>query len=80
MESSWTIFFCPIHQIKFDIKHNIEEAHMQGQDFTKYLEPLEGMTYREWVKLKYLIDTEFHKKEYELQNELKLVNAKDLTL
>jgi hypothetical protein len=53
---------------------------MQGQDFTKYLESLEGMTYREWVKLKYLIDTEFHKKEYELQNELKLVNAKDLTL
>ena len=47
---------------------------MQGQDFTKYLEQLEGMTY------KYLIDTEFHKKEYELQNELKLVNAKELTL
>lgn len=53
---------------------------MQEQDFTKYLEPLEGMTYREWVKLKYLIDTEFHKKEYELQKELKLVNAKELTL
>lgn len=53
---------------------------MKKQDFTKYLESLEGMTYREWVKLKYLIDTEFHKKEYELQNELKLVNAKELTL
>lgn len=53
---------------------------MQGQNLTKYLAPLEGMTYREWVKLKYLIDTEFHKKEYELQKELKLVNAKDLTL
>nr|DAH91308.1 MAG TPA: hypothetical protein [Caudoviricetes sp.] len=53
---------------------------MQGQDFTKYLEPLEGMTYREWVKLKYLIDTEFHKKEYELQNELKLVNASGSSL
>lgn len=53
---------------------------MKKQDFTKYLAPLEGMSYREWIKLKYLIDTEFHKKEYELQNELKLVNAKDLTL
>ena len=28
---------------------------MQEQDFTKYLEPLEGMTYREWVKLKKVI-------------------------
>lgn len=62
------------------MEYNRKESHMQGQDFTKYLEPLEGMTYREWVKLKYLIDTEFHKKEYELQNELKLVNAKELTL
>lgn len=53
---------------------------MQGQDFTKYLAPLEGMSYLEWIKLKYIIDTEFHKKEYELQNELRLVNAKELTL
>ena len=53
---------------------------MQGQDFKKYLASLEGMSYREWVKLKYIIDTEFRKKEYELQKELKLVNAKDLTL
>lgn len=55
-------------------------GHMQGQDFTKYLAPLEGMSYREWIKLKYIIDTEFHKKEHELQKELKLVNTKDLTL
>lgn len=53
---------------------------MQGQDLTKYLAPLEGISYQEWVKLKYIIDTEFRKKEYELQKELKLVNAKDLTL
>lgn len=25
MESSWTIFFCPIHQIKFDIKRTRKE-------------------------------------------------------
>ena len=62
------------------MKRNRKETHVKKQDFTKYLESLEGMTYREWVKLKYLIDTEFHKKEYELQNELKLVNAKELTL
>lgn len=62
------------------MKRNRKETHVKKQDFTKYLESLEGMTYREWVKLKYLIDTEFHKKEYELRNELKLVNAKDLTL
>ncbi len=53
---------------------------MQGQDFTKYLELLEGMTYREWVKLKYLIDTEFHSKRIRAPNELRLVNAKELTL
>ena len=53
---------------------------MQGQDFTKYLAPLEGMSYIEWEKIKYIIDTEFRKKEYELQKEMKLVNAKDLTL
>lgn len=53
---------------------------MQGQDFKKYLASLEGMSYWEWVKLKYIIDTEFRKKEYELQKEMKLVNAKDLTL
>lgn len=53
---------------------------MLGQNLTKYLAPLEGMSYIEWEKIKYIIDTEFHKKEHELQKELKLVNAKDLTL
>ena len=34
---------------------------MQGQDFTKYLAPLEGMSYREWRTLKNIVDSRFTK-------------------
>lgn len=34
---------------------------MQGQDFTKYLAPLEGMSYQEWRTLKNIVDSRFTK-------------------
>lgn len=34
---------------------------MQGQDFTKYLAPLEGMSYMEWRILKNIVDSRFIK-------------------
>lgn len=34
---------------------------MQGQDFTKYLEPLEGISYQEWRTLKNIVDSRFTK-------------------
>lgn len=34
---------------------------MQGQDFKKYLAPLEGMSYQEWRTLKNIVDSRFTK-------------------
>lgn len=34
---------------------------MQGQNLTKYLAPLEGMSYQEWRTLKNIVDSRFTK-------------------
>lgn len=41
---------------------------MQGQDFTKYLAALEGISYEEWRTLKNVVDSRFIK----LGNQLTL--------
>lgn len=47
---------------------------MDKNKIASILKELNGISYNEWFKLKYIIDTSFQKKKSELEQELKLTD------
>ncbi|MCI8409526.1 MAG: hypothetical protein HFJ09_09720 [Lachnospiraceae bacterium] len=45
----------------------------------KYAKNLEGITYLEWIKLKTIVDELFNLKKRELENDIQLSDANEIT-
>lgn len=45
----------------------------------KYAKNLEGITYLEWIKLKTTVDELFNLKKRELENDIQLSDANEIT-